>query len=343
MKTKMKIEKFIGVGENIHCTRVYKVGGKFAVESVGGGYEILYKSEGESRALLIPECFMEGSTWGSGKVKHCAVAIHQGVYGDEAGKSAGLDYIQALAKRQEAAGATYLDINVDEFSTDVEERMRLIEWTVKAAQDVVSIPMSIDSSDIDILKAGLAACDLSRGKPMVNSVSLERMDAVEVAATAKAVVIASAAGESGLPANTEERLANLDRLMPVLEGAGFVKGDIHVDPLVFPISVDGTNGVGFFDAVSAVREKYGPEIHIVAGLSNISFGMPSRKLINQVFTYLAVKAGADGGIVDPMHINADVVNNMDTESNGFKLAKELLLGEDDFGMNFITAMREGTL
>jgi 5-methyltetrahydrofolate--homocysteine methyltransferase len=157
------------------------------------------------------------------------------------------------------------------------------------------------------------------------------------------VVIASAAGESGLPANTEERLANLDRLMPLLEAAGFMAGDIHVDPLVFPISVDGTNGTGFLDAVRAIREKYGPEIHIVAGLSNVSFGMPSRKLINQVFTYLAVEAGADGGIVDPMHINADVVNSMDLESEGFRLAKDLLLGADDFGMNFITATREGTI
>ncbi|MCK5528203.1 MAG: dihydropteroate synthase [Kiritimatiellae bacterium] len=339
----MKIEKFIGVGENIHCTRIYKVGGKFAVEAAAGGYEILYKSGGESKALPIPKSFMEGSAWEAGKVKHCAVAIYQGVYGDDAGKVSGLDYIQALARRQEAAGATYLDINVDEFSTDVEERMRLMEWTVKVVQEAVAIPMSIDSSDIDILKAGLAACDLSRDKPMVNSLSLERMDVIEVAAAAKAVVIASASGESGLPANTEERLENLDRLMPVLENAGFVKDDIHIDPLVFPISVDGTNGVGFLDAVSAVREKYGPEIHIVAGLSNISFGMPSRKLINQVFTYLAVEAGADGGIVDPMHINADVINTMDTESNSFMMTKALLLGEDDFGMNFITAMREGTL
>ena len=157
------------------------------------------------------------------------------------------------------------------------------------------------------------------------------------------MVVASASGESGLPANTEERLANLDLLMPVLEKAGFELADIHIDPLVFPISVDGTNGVGFLDAVSAVRAKYGPEIHIVAGLSNISFGMPSRKLINQVFTYLSVDAGADGGIVDPMHINRESINTMDTESNGFVLAKALLLGEDDFGMNFITAMREGAL
>ena len=338
----MKIDTFIGVGENIHCTRIYKVGGKFC-KAVEGGYSIFYTSGAETRTLPVPESFTSGSDWDAGKVKHCAVAIQQGVYGEGAAQAAGVDYLQSLARRQVAAGATYLDINVDEFSTDVEERMRLMAWTVEQVQAVVDIPMSIDSSDMDILKAGLAACDAGRGKPMVNSVSLERPEAVAVAAAAGAVVIASAAGESGLPENTAERLANLDRLMPMLAAAGFGASDIHIDPLVFPISVDGTNGTGFLDAVSAIRETYGPDIHIVAGLSNVSFGMPSRKLINQDFTYLAVEAGADGGIVDPMHINAGVVNGMDPESEAFKLAKALLMGEDDFGMNFITATRDGTL
>jgi cobalamin-dependent methionine synthase I len=338
----MQIDTFIGVGENIHCTRIYKVGGKFCRQD-GDGYSIYYKAGSEDRTLPVPESFMSGSDWEAGKVKHCAVAIQQGVYGEGEAQAAGIDYIQSLARRQVAAGATYLDINVDEYSTDIEERMRLMVWTVNQVQAAVEIPVSIDSSDMGILAAGLKACDTSRGKPMVNSVSLERPEAIAAAAEAGAVVIASAAGESGLPANTEERLANLDRLMPLLEAAGFTAGDIHVDPLVFPISVDGTNGTGFLDAVRAIREKYGPEIHIVAGLSNVSFGMPRRKLINQVFTYLAVEAGADGGIVDPMHINADVVNSMDLESEGFRLAKDLLLGADDFGMNFITATREGTI
>ena len=91
------------------------------------------------------------------------------------------------------------------------------------------------------------------------------------------------------------------------------------------------------------KERYGNEIHIVAGLSNVSFGMPKRKLINQVFAWLAVEAGADGGIVDPMQINANILSTLNTESNGFKLAKALLLGEDDYGMTYITASRTGDL
>lgn len=339
----MEISRFIAVGENIHCTRIYKVGGKYVKAEKKGRYVINYMADGEIRYLPIPSVFTESADWEAGKVKHCAVAIWQGNYGDESGKTAAIDYLQSLAKDQEAAGAIYLDINVDEFSTDVEERVRLMRWTVGVAQQAVSIPMSIDSSNIDILRAGLEACDQSRGRPMVNSVSLERVDAIETAAEFNAVVVASAAGKKGLPSTTEERLANLDVLMPKLAAAGFKAKDIHVDPLVFPISTDGNNGKSFLDAVSAIRKKYREDIHIVAGLSNVSFGMPNRKLINQVFSYLAVETGADGGIVDPLQINADILRSLDTESESFKMTRALLLGEDEFGMNFIAASRDGTI
>lgn len=339
----MDIGRFIVVGENIHCTRIFKVGGKSVRTQADGVSEIVFSSDGERRSLRVPPVFTEGADWQNGRVKHCAVAIWQGCYGSPADQAAGVDYLQALAKAQEARGAAYLDINVDEFSSDTDERVRLMQWTVGVVQKAVSIPVSVDSSSQAILKAGLDACDSGRGRPMVNSVSLERTDALDLAARCNAVVIASAAGESGLPSNTDERLANLDRLMPMLSNAGLKPADIHVDPLVFPISVDAANGPGFLDAVKAVREKYGPDIHIVAGLSNVSFGMPNRKLINQVFSWLAVEAGADGGIVDPAQINVEALRGLNTESEGFQLAKALLLGEDEYGMTFIAASRDGIL
>ena len=178
---------------------------------------------------------------------------------------------------------------------------------------------------------------------MVNSVSLERLAAVEVAREFNAVVIASAAGEKGLPSNNEERLQNVGNLMAHLRKSGFDAAAIHVDPLVFPISTDGNNGKAFLETVESVRRSYGKDIHIVAGLSNVSFGMPNRKLINQVFAWLAVEAGADGGIVDPLQINADILRKLDTQSEAFKLAKDLLLGADEFGMNYIAASREGKI
>ncbi|MFO7536013.1 MAG: dihydropteroate synthase [Kiritimatiellia bacterium] len=337
----MKIDTFISVGENIHCTRIFKVGGKNVAPNAKGEQVIFYKSGKDSRELPVPKIFSDGGDWANGKVKHCAVAIWQGNYGDAAGKAAGIDYLQALARRQEAQGATYLDINVDEFSTDIAERVRLMKWTVDVVQKAVKIPMSIDSSNEDILRAGLASCDPARCRPMLNSVSLERADSIRTAAEFKAVVVASAAGEKGMPASTEERLANVARLMELLKKSGFAPDAIHVDPLVFPISVDAENGNKFLNAVRAIRQAYGPAIHIAAGLSNISFGMPNRKLINQVFSWLAVEKGADGGIVDPAQIGKEILNGLDPRTKEFKLAQDLLTGKDEYGMAFIEAFRGG--
>lgn len=339
----MAISAFISVGENIHCTRIYKVGGAFCSELPGGGFGIHYQAGREDRVLPVPPVFMEGADWQAGRVKHCAVAIWQGVYGNPDGQAAGVDYLRNMARRQEEAGASYLDINVDEFSTDITERIRLMQWTVRTVQETVRLPVSIDSSNLDILQAGLEACDFERGRPMVNSVSLERTAAIDAAAAFKAVVIASAAGEKDMPESSADRVANVATLMPKLKACGFEDADIHIDPLVFPISVDGRNGLKFLDAITTIRQTYGPRIHLVAGLSNVSFGMPNRKLINQVFAHLAVAAGADGGIVNPLEINAKTLKDMDPSSEPYRLARALLLGEDDFGMNFITACRENRI
>ena len=143
--------------------------------------------------------------------------------------------------------------------------------------------------------------------------------------------------------NLLQTMENIGKLMVELKNAGFEAPGIYLDPLVFPISVDPGNGMAIFNSVEELRNRYGPEIHFAPGLSNISFGMPNRKLINQVFTRLAVEAGADGGIVDPLQINVDALNSLDTESEGYKLARALLLGEDEFGMNYIMASREGKI
>ena len=339
----VQIDRFISVGENIHCTRVYKVGGKYVKADADGGPAVLYKVGDEIRALPIPHHFTTNADWQAGKVKHCAVAVWQGLYGDSAGRAAGIDYVSRLAAMQEVAHASYLDINVDEFSVDMDERIKAMRWAVDVVQGATSLPISIDSSNIEVLRAGLRACDPARGRPMVNSVSLERPAAIDVTRESGGVMIVSAGGEKDLPSSTQARLANIERLMPKLRAAGFEPGALHVDPLVFPIAVDGTNGQKFLATVSELRRRYGEQIHIAGGLSNVSFGMPNRMLLNRVFTWLAVRAGADGGIVDPIQINLDVLQRLDPEDEAFKLAGDLLLGRDEFGMNYITASREGRI
>lgn len=338
----MNGSKFLVVGENIHATRTFKVGGKNVVETKEG-FVIPFSVGQEGRQLPIPSRFTNSDDWAAGKVKHCCVALWQGQYGDAGGRTAGRAYLQALAREQEAGGAVYLDVNVDEFSTDAEERARAMRWAVQTIQEATRVPVSVDSSHLDILRAGLEVCDRRRGRPMVNSVSLERKPAIELAREFDAVVIASAAGETGLPCTVEERMNNFRRLWNLLKEAGFADEAVFLDPLVLPISVDPGNGKSFLETVSQARKTYGPAVHIVAGLSNVSFGMPNRKLINQVFAWLAVEAGADGGIVDPSQINGKILASLDPQTEAFRLARDLLLGQDEFGMNFIAASREGRI
>jgi len=340
----MSVDKrFIVVGENIHCTRIFKVGG-IHVKNVDGRDVILFGNGDDRRELPVAARFKETADWENGKVKHAAVGIWQGMNGQtEEERGAGRAYIQFLAREQEAADAGFLDLNVDEYSTDVEERKTVIRWAAEAIQEAAGIPLSIDSPNTAILEAGLGACDPSKGKPMVNSVSLERRDAVGTAASFEACVIASAAGETQMPCTVEERVANIRTLFAELTKAGFPEERVYFDPLVFPISVDPRNGKMVLDSVRTLREEYGADVHFAPGLSNISFGMPKRKLINQVFAYLARKSGADGGIVDPKQINAAILNGLDTESASFTLARDLLEGRDEFGMEFITASRDGRL
>jgi len=337
------VKEFIPVGENIHCTRIYKVGGKYVKTLEDGRNAIVYKGEGKERHLPVPDVFLKSNDWKNGKVKHAAVAIWQGYYGNEEVKRAGIDYLNHMAKEQEKHGAKFLDVNVDEFSVEVEECNKIMQWTAEIVQKASTVPLSIDSSRVSTLEIGLSIADPSRGKPMVNSVSLERRDAIRLAKEKGAAVIAGAGGRDRMPSTTEERLKNLDELLNILFKEGFEKEDIYVDPLVFPVSVDQNNGKTVLESIREIRKKYGQEIHFAPGLSNISYGMPKRKLINQVFTYLCVEEGLDGGIVDPLQINGEIISRLDTQSEAFSITRAFLLGEDMFGQNFIAAAREGKI
>ena len=339
----MKEAKLIIIGENIHCTRIFKTDGKFIEPGKDGVPAIAYKLDGLRKHLPVPVPFLEREDWKKGKVKHCAVAIWQGVYGEGAAREAGTDYIHALALKQERAGAAYLDINLDEFSTDKEERCKLMRWTVRQVQEASALPVAIDSSNEEIMRAGLEACDSDRARPLINSISLERRPLLPLAREYEAPVVASAAGERGLPANHEERLKNISELMALLRKSGLADNSIYIDPLVLPTAGDMNNGHAFLEAVKDIRKAFGSDLHITGGLSNISFGMPKRSLINRVFTHLAMDEGLDSGIVDPLQINNQVLQNLDRDSEAFQLARAMLMGEDFYGMKFIQASREGRI
>ena len=146
-----------------------------------------------------------------------------------------------------------------------------------------------------------------------------------------------------MPQNDLERVSNASRMVDAALSKGIAMHDIYVDALVFPISVDGHFGVHCLDAIRKLRTSFGPEIHITGGLSNVSFGLPARRLINDVFIILAVSAGADSGIIDPVASNIHDIFSMDRQSKNYQLAEDMLLGRDRNCKNFLRAYRKGEL
>lgn len=331
------------IGENIHTTRVVLKRGK-RFYSEGDVEGVTYTTAaGEDRLLPISEAAKRGQDYEEGRIKHVKIAVEAAMGDDESLRDEGLSYIRYLVDRQVQAGATFLDINVDEISIKLEGQKAGMEWLVDTVQSMSSLPVAVDSSDEDVIAVGLAKCDRARARPLLNSASLERIGSLDLAHEHNARVVVTAAGESGMPDGVEQRLVNASRMVDTALGKGFADGDLFVDPLIFPISVDGEFGGHALDAIRGLREKYGPDIHITGGMSNVSFGIPSRKIINDVFLILAVEAGADSGIVDPVLSRPDHVFQVDRGSASYKLAEDVLMGRDKHCKSYIKAWRKKEL
>ena len=336
--------KFIIIGENIHTSRIVRRKGKLVNERPNGDEAVRYLDNNKKRRyLVIPEKIKQTQDYQEGRVKHITVAIQSAMSGQGPESDEGMKYLYSLAQRQINAGADFLDLNVDEISVKPEEQQIAMQWIVKTIQPISSVPLSIDSSSIDTLKIGLETSSNHQGRVLLNSASLERLDALDLVKQHDTQVIVTAAGEAGMPQNADERVANASRMVENTLSKGISIEDIFIDPLVFPISVDAEFGNHCLDAIRLLRQRYGNEIHITGGFSNVSFGLPSRRLINDVFINLAVDAGADSGIIDPVTSKIQEVLNIDRNSRPYQLAQEMLLGVDLFCKNFLRAYRKGEL
>ncbi len=336
-------DSYIAIGENIHTTRVLlRKGKRIGVEDEGEVIKYV-TVDGSLSTLHIPEAVKRTQDYDEGRVKHVKIALAAAIEGSAKEAESGLDYLRSLATHQERAGATFLDINVDEYSLNTRKQQDAMRWIVAAVQEMSSLPISIDSSDIEVIRAGLEAYKKNGARPLLNSASLERLDALDLALDHEAELVVTAAGESGMPAGTLERVANASRMVDNALVKGFALSDIHVDPLVFPISVDKEFGLHCLNAIRELRAKYGPEIHITGGMSNVSFGIPGRKIVNDTFVALAIAAGADGGIIDPVLSPPDEIFNTDRDSLGYRLAEDMLLGKDEHCKKYIRAWRKGEM
>jgi len=235
-----------------------------------------------------------------------------------------------LARRQFEAGACYLDVNAGMF---LEQELDILQWLIETIQAEVPAPFAIDSPNPKALEVGLKTN--RNGKPIINSITgeKERLKAVlPLIAQYKAGVIALCMDDRGMPETAEQRVEIAHNLIGTLTKEGVALGDIFIDPMIRPIGTGAHYGVVALDTMRSVKQAY-PEVHIACGLSNISFGIPARKVMNQAFLVAAMTSGMDGAILDPL----------DKKLMTFLYATEALLGVDDFCMNFLTKFREGEL
>ncbi len=334
---------FVVIGENIHCTRVVlRTGPQCGTDEAGREAIVFTDGDGEVRHLPIPEAEKELQPYLEGRVKHVRIAVQVAMAGGTDAEVA-LAYLRTVLERQAGSGAHFLDVNVDEISPRPAEAIAAMRWLAATLAPWTELPLSIDSSNLDIIRAGFEAVQGLGPAPMLNSASLERVGALELAAEAGGPVVVTAAGESGMPAGAAERVANAGRMIEHALGGGIPLASIFVDPLVFPISVDQQYGNHCLDAFRLLRARYGPEIRLTGGLSNVSFGLPNRRLLNDAFIVLAVDAGADSGIIDPVASRPERVLASERSSRPFRLAADVLTGADDRCRAYLEAWRAAEL
>jgi cobalamin-dependent methionine synthase I len=238
------------------------------------------------------------------------------------------EFIREEARKQLDAGAHMLDVNGGIAGREAE----LLSWLVKTVQNTTDVPLCLDSADPEALRQALPLC---RQKPMINSITDEssRFDSLlPLVREYGTKVIALCMTASGPPAGADDRVEIASRLTDRLVAGGIPLDDIYVDPCVFPISSGPGYGSAVLEAVTRIRASY-PQVHISCGVSNVSYGLPARKLLNEVYLLMLMDRGLDTAIVDPC-------------SDGLLpriLAAEALTGTDEFCQAYLRAFRAGLL
>lgn len=317
-------DRLVIIGENFNATRKIKATSPRVVKA-DGKEGIAYTDLDGSKKLLdctdiIPE---DPAQRNSFMIPHIAQAL----------RSKDMDYITYAIRAQEKAGAHIIDLCVDEMSVFPEERYEWIQYLVKLAQSITDSIVSVDSSDSETIRAGLEAHDSSKSRPAINSFNLEpgRQVLVEMAKQRDAILFANASGSSGMPQNAEERVDHLTQCMDLMDAGGIPMEDRFLDALVFPVGAGPEFGAHYLDAVRALRARY-PDVHIFGGHSNVSFGLPRRKLLNQTFVTLSIQAGCDAAMIDPLM-------NPPASFDDFRFAANALTGTDEYSVKFLKYCR----
>ena len=234
-----------------------------------------------------------------------------------AAEMAGGDFsrVENDARAQVEAGAGMLDVNA---GIPLADEPAILAQAIQLVQSLTDAPLSIDSSIVAALEAGL---DVYQGKALVNSVTGEdeRLEAVlPLVKKYGAAVVAISNDETGISEDPDVRFAVAKKIVERAADYGIPRADVVVDPLVMPVGAINTSGVQVMRLVRRLREEL--EVNTTCGASNISFGLPSRNGINSAFLTMAIAAGMTSAITNPLHpevmqavLGADVMMGHDPD------------------------------
>ncbi|MDY6844585.1 MAG: dihydropteroate synthase [Thermodesulfobacteriota bacterium] len=238
-------------------------------------------------------------------------------------------FITQVASDQAKAGAHFIDVNA---GTLMDKEVDSLCWLVETVQSVVDIPLCLDSPNPKALSEALKR---HKGEPMINSISLETdrfQSLLPVITSQPCHVVALCMARTSMPVTVEERVHVGSELIEKLTGEGIPLAKIYVDPLVQPVSVDTHMGKATLEAISTIMSDF-PGVNTICGLSNISFGLPERRLINRIFLVLCMSYGLSAAILDPT--DKHLMKNI--------LTTEMILGKDEYCENFLDAYQRGCI
>jgi 5-methyltetrahydrofolate--homocysteine methyltransferase len=241
------------------------------------------------------------------------------------------ELIVSVVRAQDLSGADVIDVNAATGKSDVAQEIGDMDWLAALVQENTTRPLVIDSNNPDVLAAGLKHAD--KAVPWINSISAEpeRLNAVlPLAKQYGSPVIALCLDEKGIPEDREGRIKAAGIIFKAVTKAGINPDRIYFDPLVKPVCTDINAGNMVLGLIRELKEKF-PGTRTAIGLSNISFGLPLRGLINNSFMTLCIGASLDAAIIDPTNTSTMMA---------FRAA-EALLGQDRFCKNYIREFRKG--
>jgi len=248
----------------------------------------------------------------------------------EALKKKDADYflkeVQELVKR----GSNFIDLNTSNLP---DQELPDLLWLIDLLKDKFEIPLAIDSSTPSVIEAGLKR--IGRPGQMINSITLNparHQKILPLALEHQALVIALLMDENDAPKNSDDRLRAMERLTKIIDTYKIPPERVLVDALVFTLSTEVKNGLYVLETIRELKKHF-PQFKTLVGLSNVSFGLPDRRLLNRTFLAMLLPAGLDAALIDPL----------DDELMATLRASMTLSGQDPSCLEYLQAFRRGEL